>query len=431
MPLGAFRQSLNLANPSGGGGDAPLIPTLTWSRGAWHTGTFNNTTRYATAAIVGLRADGWHYLFGRGDSSNGRFVHNDSRNLSMTLSLAQAPIAAQSTSLFSTNNSRSGTTITLYSATNGNLRATIGAVANWATTPTQTSTPVGAVGTVLYGRSGATNSNMAITICPLSGSNQLRAIGFWNNTVSTVRHTKLIANSAASTFTNQSSSTTGLDTGATSINDFMGAAGFTSNDNNGRWILGGFNGTSYRVSGGSTSFNFFNDAGTTSWTNTAALTVTTVSGGGLAPAWDDFTNSKQVAVAMVLDGTTVKARAIKYSDGTMGTANNSVVTGVFQAKISRVNTTSSNGFGMVLITYLKTSSTTDIYGRFVSVDSTTLALTVGAEMFIGVTAGGYTIGATPSYGIDCVKDGTNWAFQAVWALGANNNGGASFSTATG
>lgn len=402
--------------------DAPTIPTLTWSGNGWTTATFNNSTHYRTSAMVGLRADGWHYLFARGDSGSGRLTHNQA-NLFLTVGFV--PTAANSASMFSTTSTRGGNIIGVFS-TSTSVRAVVGAVANWSTTPTQTSAPVGALATALT-RSGGSTTDVAVAITARSGSTDTRAIVFYNNG-GTLNHGKYVATVGASTFTNASSS--GLGTGATGIGDFMGAAGFTTNDGTGRWMVGGASGSNYKVSGGVTTDMSVATSGTTNWNQNSALTATTLNGGGLAMAWDDFTNSKFVAVAMVLDGSTIKARAIKWSDGTMGTENSSVATGAFQAKISKVNSINS-GFGMVMITYLKSATGNQIFGRLVSVDSSTLALTVGSEFSLGFAGDNLPIATTPSYGIDAAKDGTNWGFTAIWSNGANGDGGGWLSTATG
>jgi hypothetical protein len=293
-------------------------------------------------------------------------------------------------------------------------------VASWTGTPTQASTPVGALGISLT-RTGGSTTDTAIAISARNGSTDTRAIAFFN-TGGSLSHTKHLATVGASTFS--STSPNNNSTGATAIGNFMGAAGFTTNDATGRWMVGGAgsNGTSYKVSGGTVPDFATSGAGTTVWNQTNALTSTTLNGGGLAMAWDDFTNSKFVGVAMVLDGSTIKAKAIKWSDGTMGTENSSVATGAFQAKISKVNSINS-GFGLVLITYLKAAAGIPIYGRFVSVDSSTLSLTVGAEMTLGSPDGGLNIAATPSYGIDAAVDGSTYAVTAVWSNGANGDGG--------
>ncbi len=133
---------------------------------------------------------------------------------------------------------------------------------------------------------------------------------------------------------------------------------------------------------------------------------------------------------MVLDGTTIKARAIKWSDGTMGTENSSVVTGAYQARICKVNSVSS-GFGMCMITYLKSATGNTIFGKLVSVNSVTLALTIGSEITLGLTGDSLPISTTTGYGIDAGKDGTSWAFTAIWANGSGGDGGGFLSTATG
>lgn len=404
--------------------DAPTIPTLTWSGGGWTTSTFNNSTHYRTSALVGRRADGWHYLYARGDSSSGRLTHNN--NLNLTQAAGFTPTAANSTSLFSTTTARGGNTFAIYSTSTA-VRATLGAVQTWTGTPIQTSTPIGTLGGTTFGRTGGSTTDMAIAISSRNGSTDTRAIAFWNSG-GTLYHAKFVATVGSTTFTNASSSA--LTTGATTIGNFMGAAGFTTNDGTGRWMVGGANGTSYRVSGGTTTDFSVSTGGTTVWTQATALSTTTMNGGGLAMAWDDYANSKFVGVAMVLDGTTIKARAIKWSDGSMGTENSSVATAAYQAKITRVNSVNS-GFGMVLITYLKAATGNTVYGKLVSVDSSTLALTVGAEFSLGLAGDSLPIAATPSYGIDAAKDGTNWGFTAIWSNGANGDGGGWLSTATG
>lgn len=429
MPLGAAFHSLNLANPAagGGGGDPPTIPTLSWTGNSWDTATWNNTTHVRTTSMVGMRADGKHYLTVRGDTSNGRIVHNENRNLSQSLGLGAAPTAANSTSVFSTTTDRGGNVIGVFS-TATRVRATVGAVADWATTPTQTSNPAGAIGSTLFTRTSGTNTDIAICNSPLtSSSTSLRAIAFWNSNGS-LFHAKFIAGAAASTLSSQTATTSGLSTGATGIGNHMSAVSFTTDVFTVPWMVSGFNGTDYRVSWGTTDMLNMNSNATTIGNDTAFLTTSTASGGGMACAWDDFANNKRVAVAMVLDGNTVKMRAIN-SSGTAGTANDSVVTSVFQARVCNVKTTSSNGFGMVLLTYLKSSATAQIHGRLISVDSTTLDLTVGPEMLI--SGANYTIVATPSYGIDAARDGSTYHFTTTWSQGINNNGGASYATATG
>lgn len=403
--------------------DSPTIPTLTWSGGGWTTSTFNNSTHYRTSALVGRRADGWHYLYARGDSSAGRLTHNTNVNLSQAVGFT--PTAANSASMFSTTTARGGNTIAVYSTATA-VRASIGAVQLWTTTPTQTSAPVGALGTSIA-RSGGSNTDVAVAITAKNADTSTRAIIFFNSG-GTLYHTKHTAAAGRSTFTSSSSSA--LTTGATGIGNFMGAAGFTTNDGTGRWMVGGASGTSYKVAGGTTTDMTVSTGGTTVWNQATALTSTTLNGGGLAMAWDDYANGKFVGVAMVLDGTTIKARAIKWVDGTMGTENSSVATAAYQAKICKVNSVSS-GFGMVLITYLKAATGNTVYGKLVSVDSSTLALTVGAEFSLGLTGDSLSIAATPSYGIDAAKDGTNWGFTAIWSNGANGDGGGWLSTATG
>jgi len=405
--------------------DAPTIPTLTWSGGAWITSTFNNTAAYRTSALVGRRADGWHYLYGRADTSSQRLTHNNNVNLSQSLGFT--PTLVNSASMFSTTTTRGGNTFVI-SSTASQTRVSLGAVASWTGTPTQTSAPVGAIGTNIT-RTGGTNSNSAIAISARSGSNDTRAITFSINS-GNLFHGKYTAAPGASSFTNQSTfrlnftTTTAFSTG-----NFMGAAGFTTNDATGRWMVGGADGTNYKVSGGTVTDFATTASGTIVWNQATALTSTTLNSGGLAMAWDDFANSKFVGVAMVLDGTTIKARAIRWSDGTMGTENSSVATGAFQARICKINTVSS-GFGMVMITYLKSASGNTIFGRLVSVDSSTLALTVGAEFTLSVNGDSLGMG-TGGYGVDAAKDGSSWAFTAIWAAGSGGDGGAHFATATG
>ena len=424
MTIGAFRLNTLAASLSiSQSGDAPTIPTLTWSGGAWIAGTFRNTTHYRTSALVGRRADGWHYLFARGDNGSGRLVHNNNNNLFQSGSFT--PDSANSTSMFSTTNSRGGNTIALYGNTT-NVRATVGAIPNWETTTTQTSTPLGSFGTTTFTRSGGT-TDTAIAISARNGSTDTRAIAFWNN-AGTLNHAKFTANAGFSVFATQT--TSALTSGTTGIGNFMGAAGFTTDNDTGRWMVGGANGSNYKVSGGTTTNMNSDTNGTTVWNQNTALTATTLNSGGLAMAWDDFTNSKFIGVAMVQDGTTIKARAIKWSDGTMGTENSSVATGAYQARICKVNSVDS-GFGMVLVTYLKSAEGNTIFGRLISVDSPTLALTVGNEFTLGVNGDSLPMGTVPGYGIDAAKDGTNWAFTAIWAHGANSDGGAHFATATG
>jgi hypothetical protein len=404
--------------------DAPTIPPLTWSGGGWITSTFNNTTAYRTSAFVGRRADGWHYLYGRADTSSQRLTHNNNVNLSQALGFT--PTLVNSASMFSTTTARGGNTFVIASTATA-TRVSLGAVSAWTGTPTQTSAPVGAIGTSIARTSG-TNSNTAIAISARNGDNNTRAIAFFTSGT-TLMHGKYVATPGANTFTN--ASTSALSTGATvGTGNFMGAAGFTTNDGTGRWMVGGADGTNYKVSGGTTTDFSVATAGTTVWNQASALTATTLNGGGLAMAWDDYANSKFVGVAMVLDGTTIKARAIKWSDGTMGTANNSVATAAYQARICKVNSVSS-GFGMVMITYLKAANGNTIYGRLVSVDSSTLALTVGAEFSLGVNGDSLAMSTTTGYGVDAVKDGTSWGFTAIWAAGSGGDGGAYLSTATG
>jgi hypothetical protein len=406
--------------------DAPTIPTLTFSGGGWTTSTFNNTgSAFRTSALVGLRADGWHYLYGRADSSSLRLTHNVNVNLSQALGFT--PTLSNSTSMFSTTTTRGGNTFVI-SSTATATRVSLGAVATWSGTPTQSSAPLGAIATSIARTSG-TASNTAIAISARNGSTDTRAIAFFTSGT-TLMHGKYVATAGASGFTSQS--TTALSTGATvGTGNFMGAAGFTTNDSTGRWMVGGANGTNYKVSGGTTTDFGTATAGTTAWNQDTALTSTTLNGGGLAMAWDDFANSKFVGVAMVLDGSTIKARAIRWSDGTMGTANNSVATSVFQARICKVNSVSS-GFGIVLITYLKSANGNQIFGKFVSVDSSGLALTVGAEIAFGFTGDSLAIGTTPGYAIDAAKDGTSWALTAIWrGSAADGDGGGFLSTATG
>jgi hypothetical protein len=327
--------------------------------------------------------------------------------------------------MFSTTTSRGGNTIAVYGIST-QVRATIGVVQNWGTTPTQTSVPLGSFGSTTFNRSGGT-TDTAIAISARNGSTDTRAIVFWNN-AGTLNHAKFTAAPATSTFATQT--TLALTSGTTSIGNFMGAAGFTTNDDTGRWMVGGANGSNYKVSGGTTTNMSANTNGTTVWNQNTALTATTLNSGGLAMAWDDFTNSKFVGVAMVQDGTTIKARAIKWSDGTMGTENSSVATGAHQARICKVNSVDS-GFGMVLVTYLKSANGNTIFGRLVSVDSNNLGLTVGAEFTLGVNGDSLAMSPITGYGIDAAKDGTTWAFTAIWAHGAGGDGGAHFATATG
>jgi len=415
--------------------DAPTIPTLSWTTpAAWHTSTFNNATRYKVSSMIGDRADGLHYLSVRGDTSNGRTVHNNNANLSQTLGLGTAPTSSNSASLFSTVGTKGGNTLGIH-ANATRLRAVVGAVQNWATTPTQTSVPTGAISSTLYTRAGGTNTDTAITTICDTTSNATRALVMFkgSGTTTTAGQLNMIylaANAGASTF--QTQSLVQVVTNSINVFDHMGLAGFsnqlTSASRLNDWIVGWRDVNSYKVQGGTSNF-WDTNAGTKNW-DTTLLTATGFTAGGLATAWDDFANNKKVAVGMLLDGTTIKARAIN-SSGTMGTSNESIATGAHQAKISQVKTSTSNGFGMVLITYLKSSATTQIHGKLISVDSTTLELTVGPEMLITNSGGGYNIGVTPSYGIDAAKDGTNWYFTMVFANGANGNGGASVATATG
>jgi hypothetical protein len=424
MTIGAFRlNSLAASLSISQSGDAPTIPTLTWSGGAWTTATFSNTTHYRTSAMVGRRADGWHYLFARGDNGSGRLVHNSNGQLFQSGSFT--PTSANSTSMFSTTTSRGGNTVAVY-ATSTQIRATVGNVQSWGTTPNQTSAPLGSFGSTIFSRSGGT-TDTAIAISARNGNTDTRAIAFWNN-AGNLNHGKFTAAVGASSFTTQT--TSALTSGTTSIGNFMGAAGFTTNDDTGRWMVGGANGSNYKVSGGTTTNMGDNTNGTTVWNQNTALTATTLNSGGLAMAWDDFTNSKFIGVAMVQDGTTIKARAIKWSDGTMGTENSSVATGAHQARICKVNSVDS-GFGMVLVTYLKSANGNTIFGRLISVESNNLGLTVGSEFTISVNGDSLAMSATTGYGIDAAKDGTNWGFTAIWAFGANGDGGAHFATATG
>jgi hypothetical protein len=424
----ATSSSITINDTSTTPSDAPTIPTLTFSGGGWITSTFNNTAAFRTSALVGLRADGWHYLFGRADTSSLRLTHNAGVNLNQALGFT--PTLANSTSMFSTTTTRGGNTFVI-SSTATSIRVSLGAVASWTGTPTQSSAPLGAIGTSISRTSG-TASNTAIAISARNGDNTTRAITFFTSG-STLMHGKYTAAPGANSFTSQS--TFAHSTGATvGTGNFMGAAGFTTNDATGRWMVGGANGTNYKVSGGTTtdfaSIVGGGAAGTTVWNQATALTSTTLNGGGLAMAWDDFANSKFVGVAMVLDGSTIKARAIKWSDGTMGTANNSVATGAFQARICKVNSVNS-GFGMVMITYLKSATGNQIFGRLVSVDSSTLALTVGAEFALSINGDSLGMSATTGYGPDVAKNGSNWAFTAIWAAGSGGDGGAHFATATG
>ena len=406
--------------------DAPTIPTLTFSGGGWTTSTFNNTAAFRTSALVGRRADGWHYLFGRADTSSLRLTHND---VNLNQALGFTPDLVNSASMFSTTTTRGGNTFVI-SSTSTSTRVSLGAVASWTGTPTQSSAPIGAIGTSIS-RTAGTNSSTAIAISARNGSNDTRAIAFFTSG-STLMHGKYVAAPGSNTFTNQS--TTALTTGTTfsGSGTFLGAAGFTTNDGTGRWMIGLSQGTTrYRVTGGTTSSFSSNTSGSTVWTQPNCLAVTTLNSGGLAMAWDDFANSKFVAVAMAQDGNTIKARAIRWSDGTMGTENSSVATSVHQARICKVNSVNS-GFGMVLITYLLSANGNKIYGKFVSVDSSTLELTVGAQIDFGFTGDSLAIGTTPGYAIDAAKDGTNWALTAIWRGSFNDGDGGGFlSTATG
>lgn len=427
----SFRLNTISAAAAAAATDAPAIPSLTWTGGGWITSTFNTDTRYRTTAIVGNRADGWHYVYARGDGASGRLTHNNNLNLSQAAGFT--PTGANSTSLFSTTTTRGGNMIGVYS-TATQIRATLGTVQTWTTTPTQSTTPTGALATTTITRSGGDVDDVAVAIAGRNANNDTRAAVFWQS-AGTLYHAKYVAAPGAATFTSQVSSA--LSTGATGIYSGMGAVCFTTGDGTGRWMVGGWNGsTGYKVSGGTLTDFATSSAGTTVWNQSSVLSN---AGGvisqwcGLAMAWDDYTNSKFVGVAMITDSTnTVQLRAIKWSDGTMGTTVSSAVTGAYQTRISRVNSTSS-GFGLVLITYLKTLTGNTIYGRFASVDSTTLAITVGSEFSLGVSGDSLAMSDTPSYAVDCAKNGTNWAFSSIWCAGAASagDGGGWLSTATG
>jgi hypothetical protein len=437
-------------------GDNPEIPLLNFATNEINTpqtlfvSNVDATRLGEKLAIVGKRADGWHTLwtYSQGSGSN-RYAHNNTQRSTSTALLdnnnaSNNPITSLDSG-FHTDGTTGG--VAFNYSVGFSAAAHLSRVADWSTTPNQTSQPV-------FDNPPASRSpeyplatpisgyRAAIALTPLHNSNIQRGLGFFGDTaVSSIRFSKHEWNQGS--FTHNSSTAPTVLT--LPFQKSWSASGFTSDSNSLRFAL--INQT--------TATNVVLDIGTTNLldnnspnlTRTSSIFTTNGSfdhANSVCSIWDDFNNNKFVALTMAADTAGIQLRAVKITDwttrssqiGAAKTVSGYGDTTVFQtARLMRVK---GDGNGLAVLIYQRSSGTpisrTAVFGRFVSVNSDSLQIDIGPEIYFGSSSVTAPVNIA-YYASDIAKTGNEYAFAMAWkevnSPSSNTRGGTTFTTATG
>lgn len=418
MPIGAFRLN-SIAKgiaAGGGGGGGPAIPTTTWTVQGHITSTVGtqtqmiqsvlgyNNSRYFSAAVSASTS---------ASSPRSRIGSNLGGVGSTTVTPGFSPTSYASAANF--NASTSGGNWMGMMASSTSVRFSPHYITGWNTnTALATSNPSNGAMSSTYTRTSGSGSGLYIVTSkyPSQGAGYLRTMGFWQSG----------SNLVASAFTqpNNSSTLTQLFGNSTLVTggvsgDYMGAAGFTNDATTLRWVVGALN----------TSSQYGLWLGTS--THAASHGVTSVGsifnandGGGVARMWDDATAGIYIAGIMGLNGTTISFKPIKITDWTtrtytLASTTTTVTTNAYFPKIIPVERTD----GLCLVVYMTASPSNRLWGRWLSVDPTTLDVQVGSEFSIGFAPDNLNIS---SYGLSCVHDSTYKFIGGYWAASGGDGG---------
>jgi hypothetical protein len=434
--------------------DAPAIPTLNFTTNEVTTAqTFVTGAGglYYTMAIVGKRSDGYHRIWVRNAGSGTiRLAHNDTQSTSSVQILAstssQNTVSTQVVSDFST----STTDGTAFAVSTGiGVRAHLISVQNWSSTTTQTSFAQQVSG----GRGTEFNLNLSgpsIALCPqYNSSTQQAIVVYYNNSNYNILQSKHRWTTNTFDYTSSATSSTGATSGSANHQKIIRVSGFTSNDTTARYAFSYFDSfTTMKIRICTTSTA--DDSAATAVSTGDVFTIPLVDGsvvinnGGLATVWDDYANSKFVSVAMAADQGNIFLRAVRVDDWSTLTSTlgaQKTVTGYADdvdtstARLIPIKT--ANGIvGQALLTYQRTNTDDAIYGRLISVNSSTLQVDIGAETYLGSSNASTSVAIQiGDYVIDMAKDGNEYAFSLSWkernSPTTNNRGGSTFTTATG
>jgi hypothetical protein len=422
MPLGSFRlNSLAKKLAAAGGGGGPAIPTTTWTVTGNITSTFGNTQSSRAHVALGYN-NGRYFSAGFTSSTSASSprlrIGSSSGGLGSTsVSAGFSPDTYVSTGVFNFNNN-GGNWVGMM-ASSSSVRFQGASQAGWlANTAVATTNPTAGTLGSTFSRTSGTNDSISITNSkyPTGGQGYLRVIGAWQSGSNIV--------GAAYTLTSGSGSMTSRWTDSTIITGgvngaFMGTAGFTKDDLNvAQWAV------AYVNSSGRYQVQMVRSS-----TSPLIHTVTdlgmsidySVTDAGLATMWDDATTSTFICCAMVTSGSTIYVRPAKlnFDSASYTWATNTTTalsTSGFKPKIIQVQGTN----GLCLLTYLKASSSNTLYGKWISVDPTTLAVTVGSEFTIGVAPDSLNIN---HYGLSCYHDATYKFIGGCWAATSGGDGG--------
>lgn len=420
MPLGGFRlNTLSRAIAAAGGG-APAIPTTTWTVNGHITSTFGNTASQRQHGVLGYQ--------------NSRYFVS-AVNASTTASAPRIRIGSSSGGLGSTsltpgfspdtyvsvadfNPSTNGGNWVGMMASSSSVRFTGATQANWsAGTAVATTNPT--AGTFPGAVTRTSGTNDSISICsskyPSQGDGYLRVIGFWQ-TGSNINASAYTLPSRSGTMTNLFSNSNVVTSGVNGA--FLSAAGFTNDTTQLRWVIGYLNSSGrYQVQIGTSTH-----AASHGVTSAGNVTDTGVTEAGMATMWDDATAGIYIACGLVLTGSAIYIRPIKITDWstrayTWATAESTLLsTSGFKPRIMTVQRTN----GLCLVTYLKASPSNTLYGKWISVDPTTLAVTIGSEFTVGTAPDSLNIN---HYGLSCVHDATYKFIGGAWAAPSGGDGG--------
>lgn len=435
MPIGAFKLNsiAKYLAPSGGGGDAPTIPTVTWTSTSVNTTTERSLNGPKSMVFLGKNNNLYNWgANGMSSSSSQRMRQVVVNDAFSSASFAQITATGQTTQ--QQVSSAGHTSLTDTSNTGGQHIAIIGSstdfrwrtavVTNWtAGSNTQPGTvSAGALSSTIARTSGITSTpSVAAAFSRQDGQPTNRFALFWQSSTNVYWATGTQASGSTTANFDITIGTTSTNTIATSVNGGnMDATGFISSTLSLRRFVVSYasSSTTYQIAA-VTDDNLTKRLTTVDWVHNADVQC-----GSIDAVWNQLSGDKYVAVACLEAAGNTYLKAFKVTNWAAGQTPSisSGTTYTHGSQLWRCKAYATGRQGLGILVYMS-SDYKNIYGRFFNVDSTTLDITVGSTEY--TLTGTHNAGAYVSFGCGIGLDGSGRICLGI--QGSDNVSGSSIS----
>lgn len=400
MPLGSFRlNGLAKYVAPVGSGDAPTIPSVTFDAGGVNTTTERSRNNPRSMVFLGVNNNLYHF------AANGMSGTSSQRNRQVVSNFAGGTAFAQSIATGTTTQtyvSSSGVTVNgtaggqyvSFMGSSTDVRYRTGYVANWnlGTTTNPGTVTGGTISAAIARSSSYSTPTVACAHSPLSTNTATHRPIFAYHTV--VSSTNYITIGVGNQNSNSTTITFSISIGGAQIGssatasygNWVSACGFTSSSTTEQRYTVGYTGSASSYSVRATKI-VSSSAYTTEVTPYSGSTVTKAN---VATAWNNLTDGKFVSVSCVNISNNTYLRALRITNWNTISTPPTVSQGTAYAHgslLPNAQLVETGKNGLLFLVYTN-SGFTLFYGRFVSVDSTTGAITVGSEISLGGTQNG-------------------------------------------